>query len=139
MVRNESTNMALLILTRSRRQPRIAGGPMGAGMYQPGSAPDVDAEAHAANGIASSGTTVSGSAASAAAQSSESSSSSTGASMPLVRRRPTFRMEVDASRRMVGCVQFSPELREHVLAGAITLTYRLWTRPQVKVGGRYRV
>jgi hypothetical protein len=36
-------------------------------------------------------------------------------------------------------VQFSPELREHVLDGSITLTYRLWTRPQVKVGGRYRV
>ena len=36
-------------------------------------------------------------------------------------------------------MQFSPELREQVLDGTITLTYRLWTRPQVKVGGRYRV
>jgi hypothetical protein len=36
-------------------------------------------------------------------------------------------------------VQFSPELRDAVLDGSITLTYRLWTRPQVKVGGRYRV
>jgi len=36
-------------------------------------------------------------------------------------------------------VQFSPDLREPVLEGAITLTVRLWTRPQVKVGGRYRV
>jgi hypothetical protein len=36
-------------------------------------------------------------------------------------------------------VQFSPELRARVLDGSITLTYRLWTRPQVKVGGRYRV
>jgi len=36
-------------------------------------------------------------------------------------------------------VQFSPELREGVLDGTITLTYRLWTRPQVKVGGRYRM
>ncbi len=36
-------------------------------------------------------------------------------------------------------MHFSPELREHVLAGAITLTFRLWSRPQVKVGGRYRV
>ena len=26
-----------------------------------------------------------------------------------------------------------------VLAGAVTLSYRLWTRPKVKVGGRYRV
>jgi hypothetical protein len=36
-------------------------------------------------------------------------------------------------------VQFSAELRDGVLAGAITVSYRLWTRPQVKVGGRYRV
>ena len=36
-------------------------------------------------------------------------------------------------------MQFSPELREHVLDGTITLTYRLWTRPKVKVGGRYRI
>jgi hypothetical protein len=36
-------------------------------------------------------------------------------------------------------VQFSPDLREAVLAGSITLTYRLWTRPKVKEGGRYRV
>ena len=36
-------------------------------------------------------------------------------------------------------MQFSPDLREAVLAGEITLTFRLWTRPQVKVGGRYRV
>ena len=36
-------------------------------------------------------------------------------------------------------VHFSPDLREGVLAGSITLTYRLWTRPKVKVGGRYRV
>jgi hypothetical protein len=36
-------------------------------------------------------------------------------------------------------VHFSPELREPVVAGAITLTFRLWTRPKVKVGGRYRV
>jgi hypothetical protein len=36
-------------------------------------------------------------------------------------------------------VQFSAELRDRVLDGSITLTYRLWTRPQVKVGGRYRV
>jgi hypothetical protein len=38
-----------------------------------------------------------------------------------------------------GAVQFSPDLREPVLAGSVTLTYRLWTRPKVKVGGRYRV
>ena len=36
-------------------------------------------------------------------------------------------------------MQFSRELRERVLAGDITVSVRLWTRPQVKVGGRYRV
>jgi len=36
-------------------------------------------------------------------------------------------------------VQFSRELREDVLAGDITLSVRLWQRPQVKEGGRYRV
>ena len=36
-------------------------------------------------------------------------------------------------------MQFSPELRDGVGAGHITLTYRLWTRPQVREGGRYAV
>jgi hypothetical protein len=36
-------------------------------------------------------------------------------------------------------VQFSRELRDDVLAGDITLSIRLWSRPQVKEGGRYRV
>ena len=36
-------------------------------------------------------------------------------------------------------MQFSPELREGVGSGRITLTYRLWTRPQVREGGRYAV
>jgi hypothetical protein len=36
-------------------------------------------------------------------------------------------------------VEFSPELRDGVLAGDITLTVRLWRRSKVKVGGRYRV
>jgi hypothetical protein len=35
-------------------------------------------------------------------------------------------------------VQFSPELRELVADGTITVSYRLWSRPKVKVGGRYR-
>jgi len=35
-------------------------------------------------------------------------------------------------------VQFSKELREDVASGAITVSYRLWSRPQVKVGGVYR-
>lgn len=36
-------------------------------------------------------------------------------------------------------VEFSPELRDAVLAGDITLSVRLWRRPKVKAGGRYRV
>jgi len=36
-------------------------------------------------------------------------------------------------------VQFSRELRDDVLAGDITLSVRLWTRPKVAEGGRYRV
>jgi hypothetical protein len=36
-------------------------------------------------------------------------------------------------------VVFSRELRASVLSGDMTVTFRLWQRPQVKVGGRYRV
>ena len=36
-------------------------------------------------------------------------------------------------------MEFSPELRNDVLAGEITLSVRLWKRPRVKPGGRYRV
>ena len=36
-------------------------------------------------------------------------------------------------------MEFSPELRNDVLAGDITLSVRLWQRPRVKRGGRYRV
>jgi hypothetical protein len=36
-------------------------------------------------------------------------------------------------------MEFSPELRNDVLAGDITLSVRLWKRPRVKQGGRYRV
>jgi hypothetical protein len=35
-------------------------------------------------------------------------------------------------------VQFSAELRDHVADGSITVSYRLWSRPKVKVGGIYR-
>lgn len=34
---------------------------------------------------------------------------------------------------------FSQELRDDVLAGDITVSFRLWKRPKVKVGGRYPV
>jgi hypothetical protein len=36
-------------------------------------------------------------------------------------------------------VEFSRELRDDVLAGDITLSIRLWQRPQVNEGGRYRI
>ena len=36
-------------------------------------------------------------------------------------------------------MEFSRELRQDVLAGEITVSFRLWRRPQVKPGGRYRV
>jgi hypothetical protein len=36
-------------------------------------------------------------------------------------------------------VEFSRELRDHVIAGEITVSFRLWRRPKVRVGGRYPV
>ncbi len=36
-------------------------------------------------------------------------------------------------------MEFSRELRDDVLAGDITLSVRLWKRPRVKQGGRYRI
>lgn len=36
-------------------------------------------------------------------------------------------------------MEFSPELRAEVLSGQVTVTFRLWRRPHVKVGGRYRI
>ena len=35
-------------------------------------------------------------------------------------------------------MQFSPELRDRVADGTITVSYRLWSRPKVKTGGVYR-
>jgi hypothetical protein len=32
---------------------------------------------------------------------------------------------------------FSPELRDAVAGGEITVSIRLWSRPKVKLGGRY--
>jgi hypothetical protein len=34
-------------------------------------------------------------------------------------------------------MRFSPELRDRVAAGDITVSIRLWQRPKVKTGGRY--
>src|SRR5580700_2677056 len=36
-------------------------------------------------------------------------------------------------------VEFSRELRDQVIAGDITVSFRLWRRPKVRVGGRYPV
>ena len=36
-------------------------------------------------------------------------------------------------------MEFSRELRYDVLAGDITISVRLWKRPRVRQGGRYRV
>jgi hypothetical protein len=36
-------------------------------------------------------------------------------------------------------MEFSRELRAHVLSGDITVTFRLWRKPKVKPGGIYRV
>ncbi len=35
-------------------------------------------------------------------------------------------------------MQFSPELRDRVADGSITVSYRLWSRLRVRVGGVYR-
>ena len=43
-----------------------------------------------------------------------------------------------SARRQNGGVQFSPELRDRVADGTITVSYRLWSRRKVKVGGTYR-
>lgn len=36
-------------------------------------------------------------------------------------------------------MEFSPDLRDRVSSGRITVSFRLWKRARVKVGGRYRV
>jgi len=52
--------------------------------------------------------------------------------------RPTRRL-VAQHRLASRGVEFSRELHNDVLAGDITLSVRLWKRPRVKQGGRYRV
>jgi hypothetical protein len=36
-------------------------------------------------------------------------------------------------------MQFSRDLRDQVIAGTITVSFRLWQRPKVRVGGIYPV
>ena len=55
------------------------------------------------------------------------------------RTRKRARAPRGTSPASVRGVEFSRELRDDVLAGDITLSVRLWKRPQVKEGGRYRV
>ncbi len=45
---------------------------------------------------------------------------------------------MDRRRRHTCGVEFSPDIRDRVADGTITVTYRLWSRPKVKVGGVYR-
>ena len=52
---------------------------------------------------------------------------------------PTDAASGGPSQASVPGMEFSRELRSDVLAGDITLSVRLWKRPQVKQGGRYRV
>jgi hypothetical protein len=44
----------------------------------------------------------------------------------------------DHTTHYVRPVEFSADLRDDVAAGDITVSIRLWKRPKVKVGGRYR-
>jgi hypothetical protein len=41
-------------------------------------------------------------------------------------------------RRQNSGVQFSPDLRDRVADGTITVSYRLWSRPKVRADGVYR-
>jgi len=36
-------------------------------------------------------------------------------------------------------MEFSKELRDEVIAGDITVSFRLWRRPKVRTGGRYPI
>jgi hypothetical protein len=45
---------------------------------------------------------------------------------------------VDHTTHYVRSVEFSADLRDDVAAGDITVSIRLWERPKVKVGGRYK-
>jgi hypothetical protein len=40
--------------------------------------------------------------------------------------------------RQTPVVQFSPDLRDRVADGSVTVSYRLWSRAKVKAGGTYR-
>ena len=48
------------------------------------------------------------------------------------------RVAASASGEILASVQFSANLRDRVADGTITVSYRLWSRSKVKVGGLYR-
>ena len=50
---------------------------------------------------------------------------------------PDRRLGVDVRRHNCG-VEFSADIRDRVADGTITVSYRLWSKPKVKVGGVYR-
>src|SRR5437660_10983701 len=50
---------------------------------------------------------------------------------------PPTRLGVGVRRHNCG-VEFSADIRDRVADGTITVSYRLWSRPKVKVGGCYR-
>jgi hypothetical protein len=45
----------------------------------------------------------------------------------------------ESGRRSVDGVHFARDTHEGIAEGRFDLTFRLWSRPQAKVGGRYRV
>ncbi len=45
----------------------------------------------------------------------------------------------ESARRSVDAVHFTRELHDGIADGRVDVTFRLWSRPQAKVGGRYRV
>ncbi len=57
----------------------------------------------------------------------------------VIAEAPALRGAPGQSAASVLGVEFSRELRNDILAGDITLSVRLWQRPRVKEGGRYRV
>ena len=53
--------------------------------------------------------------------------------------RPAAVPSTETACRSIASVEFSRQLRPDVLSGEITVSFRLWRRPKVKAGHRYRV
>jgi hypothetical protein len=52
---------------------------------------------------------------------------------------PSETLVPPVNRNIALVVQFSSELRDDVVSGRVTVSFRLWQRPKVQVGGRYAV